>query len=642
MTGYAGKMLKVDLDREEIVKEITPLDVAEKYIGGAGMGAYFLYHLVPPTVKSHSPRNYVILATGPLNGTIMPSSGRLSATTLSPVTGIFGDSNSGGDFAPELKFAGYDLILITGKAKRPVYLWINDDEVKLNDASHLVGKTTWEMDDIIKKELGDLRIKTALVGPAAQKGILYGCLIINKYRACGKTGVGSVLAQKNMLGIAVRGRKGISIHDPSGFETVGDKIWSDVKNSEGFLQYASRGTIGLADLYQATGRLVVKNRQETSLPEEVYKNISSDAFIKNFKVRDKACFNCPLHCSHWFEIKEGRYAGEQGEKPELVALEAMGTLLGNYDLGAICHYQNECNRYGIDMMECGNTLAFAFEAYQRGLITTKETDGIPLEWGNLDSIEKIFQKIANFEGFGRILGLGVKGAAQAIGKGADQFVIQVKGYGMSLVDVRNAPHWGLAFATASRGGDHLKSLPFIMVYRPEMIKELFGNEPPEGMYSLLEIKGKGKMVAWFENYMAVLDSLGLCKLYYKTGWVHPKDLASALSSATGIPYDFQKLIECGERIYNMEKAFNARLGLTRKDDTLPRRFLEEPVKTGPRKGEHLGSILPEMLDEYYEARGWDKETSLPTRCKLESLGLKEIADELDKISHPESLQKNTK
>lgn len=630
MAGYVGKILKIDLENEKISQEPLPSEWREKYIGGAGMGAYLLYNLVPPGTTPDSPKNVVIVATGPLNGTIIPSSGRLSVTTLSPVTGIFADSNAGGNFAPELKFAGYDLLIIGGIAKRPLYLWINDDEVELRDARHLWGKTTWEADDMIKQELGDWRIKTALVGPAAQKGILFGCLVINKYRAAGKTGTGSVLARKNLLGIAVRGRKGIAIHDPSAFETICDKITNDIKTSAGFLSYSARGTLGLADLYQETGRLIVKNRQETSLPEEIYKNISSDNFLKNYKVRDVACFNCPLRCSHWFEVKEGRYAGEKGEKPELVALVAGGTLLGNYDLGAICHYQNECNRYGIDMMECGNTLALAFEAYQRGLISTKDTDGIPLEWGNLDAIEKIFQKVADFEGFGRVLGLGVKRTAEAIGGDAPNFAIQVKGYGMSLVDVRNAPHWGLAFATASRGGDHLKSLPYIMVYQPEVLRELFAGHPPEGMFSLMEIEGKGIMVSWYENYMAVLDSLGLCKLEYKMGWVNPKDIALALSCATGISFDFTKLIEAGERICNVEKAFNARLGLRRKDDTLPIRMLTEPVKTGPRKGQHMGSILPGMLDEYYGARGWNKETSLPTRPKLESLGLGEIADELGK------------
>lgn len=632
MSGYAGKILKIDLNREEIVKEATPLDLIEKYIGGAGLGAYFLYKYVPPEIKADSPENYVILGTGPLNGTIMPCSGRFSVTTLSPVTEIFTDSNSGGDFGPELKFAGYDMVLITGRAKRPVYIWIDDEKVQLNDAKHLIGKDTWELDELLKKELGDWRIKTALVGPVAQKGVLYGSLVINKYRTCGKTGVGTVLAQKNLLGIAVRGRKGISIHDPIAFEAATEKILSSIKSSVGYPLHSKLGTLGVADIYQESGRLPIKNRQEAGVPEELYKNICSDNFVKNFKVRDVACFNCPVHCSHWFEVKEGRYAGEKGEKPELVSL-MIATLLGFYDFGMICHYQNECNRYGIDMMECGNTLALAYEAYQRGLITVKDTDGIPLEWGNIDSFEKIFEKIVNFEGFGKVLGLGVKRAAEHIGGGAERFAFQVKGYGMSLVEIRNAPHWGLAFATASRGGDHLKALPTIVGYDPPLLKDLFGDQPPEEIISLLEIKGKGKLVAWFENYYAVLDALGLCKVGYKVGWIHPKDLAPALSYATGISFDFQRLMECGERISNVEKAFNARLGLTRKDDTVPLRCLEEPVSAGPRKGEHLGTVLPQMLDEYYEARGWDKETGLPTRTKLESLGLKEIADELDRTGH---------
>lgn len=633
MAGWVGEILKIDLDREEIVKEPTPLDLAEAFLGGAGLGAYFLYQSVPPKVKADSPKNCVIVSSGPLNGTIIPSSGRLSVTTLSPVTGIFGDSNSGGDFAPELKFAGYDMILITGKANQPVYLRIDDDKVELRDARHLIGKDIWETDELIKKELDDPRIKTALVGPAAWKGVLYGCLIINKYRTCGKIGVGTALAQKNLLGIAVRGRKGIAINDPSAFEAACEKLLSSMRNSPTYPAYSKVGTLGVADVYQETGRLPVKNRQQAGLPEREYRDICTDAFLKKAKVRDIGCFNCAVHCSHWFEIKEGKYAGEMGEKPELVALEVFGTLLGAHDLGTICHFQNESNRLGIDMMECGNTMALAFEAYQRGLITAKETDGIPLEWGNLDSIERLFYKIANFEGIGRIFGLGVRRTAEWIGKGADRFAIEVKGYGMSLVEIRNAPHWGLAFATASRGGDHLKALPFVVGNDLEMFKDLFGDQPPEEITSLMEIKGKGKLVAWFENYNAVLDSLGLCKLVYKVGWVHPKDLAPAIEAATGVPFDFAKMMECGERICNIEKAFNSRLGLTRREDTVPVRFLEEPVSSGPRKGDHLGAVLPKMLDEYYIARGWNKETGLPTRSKLESLGLKSVADDLEIKEH---------
>jgi aldehyde:ferredoxin oxidoreductase len=284
-------------------------------------------------------------------------------------------------------------------------------------------------------------------------------------------------------------------------------------------------------------------------------------------------------------------------------------------------------------MELGNVLAMLFEAYNKGLITTADTEGIPLEWGNVDAIHDIIGKICNFEGFGKILGLGVKRAAERIGRGVDRFAIHVKGYGMSLVEIRNAPHWGLAFATATRGGDHLKALPGIVGFDPKMLRDLFGDQDPNEIVSLMETKGKGKLVAWFEDYNAILDSLGLCKLVYKVGWVHPKDLASALTATTGVAYSYERMMECGERIVNVEKAYNARLGLTRKDDTVPRRFLEEPVADGPRKGQHLGDILPQMLSEYYLARGWDPETGLQTRSKLESLGLKEIADELEKSGH---------
>ncbi len=630
MAAWAGEILKVDLSSGKIISEVLPKDLAERFLGGAGLGAHYLYELVPPGIKPESPENYVIFGAGPLNGTIMPCSGRLSVTLLSPVTGIFADSNAGGDFAPELKYAGYDLILITGKAKSPLYLWIDNGRAELRDASFLVGKDIWEADELLKKRHGDWRIKTALIGPPALKGVLFGCLIINRYRAGGKTGVGTALAQKNLLGVAVRGRKGVEISDPASFETAANKILASMKNSTGYAAYSKLGTLGVADVYQEGHRLPTKNRLEVKLPDEQYKEICSDVFVRQYKIRDIGCFNCPVHCSNWWEIKEGRYAGEMGEKPELVALEVFASLLGAHDMPTLLHFQNESNRQGIDMMECGNVLAMAFEAYDKGLITTADTDGIPLEWGNVNAIHDVFEKIAKFEGFGQILGLGVRRAAERIGRGIDKFAIHVKGYGMSLVEIRNAPHWGLAFATATRGGDHLKALPGIVGFDPEMLRDLFGDQDPNEIISLMETKGKGNLVAWFENYNAILDSLGLCKLGYKVGWLHPKDLATAITAATGVPFSYERMMECGERIVNVEKAFNTRLGLDRKDDTVPRRFLEEPAPGGPRKGEHLGDLLPAMLDEYYRVRGWDVKSGLPGKATLERLGLQEIASELEK------------
>ncbi len=627
MFGWKGKILKVDLTAAAITIEDLNPQRAEDFLGAAGLGAKMLYELVPPSLSAESPDIPVIFGAGPLVGTLAPSSGRLQVTHLSPITGIFGDSNCGGDFAPELKYAGFDQVIITGRAKTPVYLWIDDNSVTLRDASRLWGKPAWDVDEQIKEELGDYRIKTALIGPAAQNGVLYGIVIINKYRTLAKTGPGTTLARKNFLGIAVRGSGGIPIARPEEFEQKCEQLRASMKASPTYADYTVMGTLGLADQYQATGRLPTKNRLEAQAPNELYARISNEVFRKEYKVRDVACFNCPVRCSHWFEVRKGRYAGQKGEKPELVALEACGTLLANYDFGSICFLQNATTNLGLDIMEFGNTLAWAMEVYEKGIITTAETGGIPLDWGNADSIEELLHQTVEMRGFGKIIGLGVKRAAQLFGSESEKMAMQVKGYGMSLVEVRNAPSWGLAFATASRGGDHLKALPAVVGGSEEMILDLFGTNK---VLDHLSPEGKGNAVAWFENYCAVLDSIGLCKLGYKLGWVDPRELAPLLTFATGVDYGFSRLMKCGERIYNVEKAFNVRRGLGRKEDTLPRRFFEEPVKAGPRQGETLGPIFDRMLDDYYLARGWDPASGLQESRGLKDLGLDEVAADLKK------------
>ncbi|MDI6762324.1 MAG: aldehyde ferredoxin oxidoreductase family protein [Thermodesulfobacteriota bacterium] len=637
MFGRMGTMVYIDLTERRVKKEPLPNYLYEDYLGGAGVNARLLYENIPPEMDSLDPSAVVILGVGPLVGTIVPSSGRIEITAKSPVTGIFGDSNAGGDFGPELKFAGYDHLVIRGKAKEPVYLWIDNDQIEIRDARPLWGKSTWEADELLKKIHGDRELKTALIGPAAENGILYGTVIINRYRACGKTGMGTVFASKNLKGIAVTGSKDVKINDPEASEEIVEKMMKAIKSHPGFERFAAYGTMLIQHSYQAHGKLPVKNRQEIGLPEDLFARLSTQAFDK-VKVRDLACFNCPVHCSSWHEVTEGRYQGQKGEKPEFVAVAAFGTNLGNYDMNSVCFFQNLSNQYGIDMMEFGNTLGLAMEAYQRGLLKKEETDGIALEWGDQDAIETMFFKTVRSEGSGKVLGEGVHRLTKRLGKEAEGFTTDVKGYGHSWGDCRSSLLWGLAYGTASRGGDHLKSFPAIDESgRKDLALQLFGTELAANPQSE---EAKGKANAWFENYSAVLDSLGLCKFAFT--WIglmaadskFPDLIAEALTAATGTPYDGKRLLQCGERIYNVEKAFNVRCGLKRKDDYLPLRMLDTPAPAGPRKGEILRPIYEKMLNEYYEARGWDQETSIPTSQKLKELGLEDVDQDLAPLRKP--------
>lgn len=638
--GWTGKVLYVDLSQGEIKVESLPTKYYENYLGGAGLNARLLYDhysKVGADLDPLAPRSVVIFGSGSMNGTLLPSSGRLEVTAKSPVTGIFGDSNCGGDFAPEMKYAGFDHIIITGRAAEPVYLWIDSEHVEICSAKNLWGKTTWEADELLKDMHQDQDIKTALIGPAAENGVLYGTVIVNKYRACGKTGTGSVVASKNLKGIAIRGRKDLKVRYPEEFIKLSNEIKGSFKKYKAYEKFGQYGTMMVTDNYQVLGKLPVKNRQEQMVPPDIYNvKVGSEAF-KKIHQRDVACFNCPIHCSSWLTISEGKYKGFSAEKLEFVAVTAFGIILGNYDLQSIVYFHQLSNKYGFDCMEFGNTLAVAMEAFEKGLLT-EEQAGMPLDWGNQESIEKMIEKTAKLAGFGEVMAQGVARLVDYIGPEAKSFSPVIKGYGTSYGDPRNGLMWGLAYTTATRGGDHLKAFTiFENTGERELAKGLFGTETAENG---AVPEGKGKATVWGENISAIIDSLGVCKFSYsligiftlRNFWL--QTMAATLSALTGVEYDEEKLFKAGERIWNVEKAFNTRLGLNRKDDILPERLLREPPTAGARKGKAIGNDFFKMLDDYYQHRGWNVESGLPTEEKLCSLDLEDIAADLTEFIKP--------
>jgi len=624
--GYAGTILRINLSNDKIVKEPLSMDFARKYIGGSGFNARVLYDNVGPNVDPFSPDNLFMVGIGALSGTLAPCCSRVTFTARSPQTGIFGDANSGGDFGSTVKFAGYDQIVVEGKAKKPVYIWIDDDNVEIRNGEHLWGKDTWETDQIIKDEHGDEEIRTAITGPAGENKVLMASIIVQRYRAAARTGLGAVMGSKNLKAIAVRGTKAVQIAKVDEFESLANESVLSIMGHHSYKRFATYGTLDQIASYNDMGLARVKNGTEHHL--ENLEDITAETLEKKYKVRSMACFACPIHCTHFHSIEEGKFAGTMGGKPELTAAEAFGTNVGNSDLASICYLQDLSNRLAIDIHELGDVIGMSMEWYEKGIITKEQTGGIELTWGNVDAMIQITEKIANVEGFGRILAKGVKGACEAMSLTYPR-PGHIKGLGMTYKDLRGGKSWALAYAVNPRGADHLKGYPvFEAVGDRETAKKFFGSENIVVPYS--DDPAKGPMVKWHEDFIQVLASTGLCVLecLFLFESVSAKMIAGMMSAATGWDMSEQELLRAGERNYHLMKCYNMRLGLTSKDDTIPEYFLKEPVSDGPAKGQVVR--LDVMKRAYYKARGWDVKKGVPSREKLVELDLKDVADDLEK------------
>ena len=633
--AYAGNVLRVDLTKEKVIKQPLRREWARLFLGGSGINDWVLYNEVRPEVRPLEPENRLIFGVGPLAGTILPLGSKTKVTTRSPLTGIFGDTAAGGMWGPELKHAGYDHIVVQGKASKPAYLWIDDDHVEIRDASHLWGKDVFETNDIIKEDLGDEEVSIAAIGPGGENLVKFASIIFNRYRAAGRTGAGCVMGSKKLKAIAVRGTKGIRIAEPDEFENYCQKARerADPRDNPLLKILSKYGTIGIMPIYNEIGCLSVRNFQDVSWDK--IDSFDPEKLLERYVKRSLACSpNCFIHCSHWWEIKEGRFAGEMGEKPELVIAIAFGSNLDNPDMASILHFQNLVNRYGIDAIETATTIGLLMECWQKGIITEKDTDGICYEWGDIDATIDTVKKIVNREGFGNLLGEGTLNVAKKIG--AEKFVCHSKGTTM-IEDLRAFPHWALNHAVSTRGADHLKGYSMLdKSGRTDISRKLFG-DPGAGMPQSPRLKGVS--VKFFEEFLQMCDALGICKLVATRLLTpaDPKDIlgmeyfSGVFSSATGIEMSAEEFTKCCERIVVVEKMFNARLGVTRKDDTLGHRWMREPCPSGPGKGMKAEDYLDTCLDEYYKVRGFDVKTGLPTKNKLKELGLRNLVNDLEKI-----------
>ena len=620
--GYAGKILRIDLTERDVKISRVERSLVAGYLGGRGFNSKGLYDEIPPGADAMGPNNKLFVSTGPLVGTMFPTASRFNISAKSPQTGILGDSNAGGHLAPEIKFAGYDQIVLEGKSSEPVYVFVNDDEIGFMDASHLWGKDVYETDEIIRSDLGDRGVQTAIVGPAAERGVRFAGVYANLMRAAARTGMGTVMASKGVKALAVRGSGSVEVAHPRAFVELVEEIEEEIYAHEQYWPRRRMGTTRILMMANAGGFL--PTRHYTSGIFEHAEEVSGERLAEEFNVKTRGCFACTIPCSRFYVVKEGEFKGLYGEGPEYEALGSFTSRVGNSDLGLALKANDLCNRLGLDALTAGECISWAMELHERGLLTKEETDGLDLSWGNGDAMLALIEKIAKREGFGDILADGSRAAAEKLGKGRD-LAMHVKGLDIIMADPRGLKGFGLGYAVSSRGGDHLRSEPFLELSDDPAIGErMFG--VPEATLRLAD-RGKGKLVSYFEDWNAVIDALEPCKNIMQNMEILTFDRASkVIEACTGLKMSPADVRRVGERIVNVERAFNVREGIRRRDDTLPRRFREETLPEGASAGTVFD--LEPMLDEYYDERGWDRETGIPHAETLERLGLVKAARDI--------------
>lgn len=612
--SWAGKILRVNLTAGTVSTEPLNMEWARAYLGSRGMATKYLVSEIDPKVDPLAPENKIIWATGPLTGTMASTGGRYTVVTKGPLTGAIACSNSGGYWGAELKFAGWDMVIFEGKSAKPVYLSIEDDKVELRDASHLWGKSVWQTEEIIKKQHQDPLTRVSSIGLAGENGVLYAAVVNDLHRAAGRSGVGAVMGSKNLKAIAVRGTKGVgNVANPKEFMRVTfekKKILADnAVTGQGLPTY---GTQVLMNVINEIGASPTRNHRDVQF--EGAKDISAEAMATPRKtdgkkplVTNQACFGCTIACgriqkidqSHFSVENKPQYWGASGGL-EYEAAWALGNANGVNDLDALQYANVLCNEQGMDPISFGATIGAVMELYEMGVLT-KEQLGTDAPFGSARALVHFAEMTAQGVGFGKEIGLG---SARLTAKyGHPDLSMSVKGQEFPAYDSRGIQGMGLAYATSNRGACHLRGY----TVASEVLGIPVKTDP-------LVAEGKPELVKAFQDATAAFDSAGIC-IFTSFAW-GLADVQPQVAAACGDEFTLEKLNEIGERVWNMERDFNNKAGFTAKDDTLPKRLLTEPAKTGPAKG--LVSKLPEMLPLYYEVRGWDAGGQLKpeTRARL--------------------------
>ncbi|MEJ2211748.1 MAG: aldehyde ferredoxin oxidoreductase family protein [Anaerolineae bacterium] len=607
----AGLLLRVDLGPgSHRAEAIDDADV-RRYLLGSGLAARIFYEEMDPGLDPLDPASPLLAFNGLLTGTFSPTGCRSSWCGRSPLTGIWNEANMGGHWGAELRFAGYDGLVITGRAAEPVYLWIKDGEAEIRPAGHLWGRDHFATFEALREET-DKRAQIACIGPAGENQVPLANVMQGGHdhaRTAGRGGMGALLGSKNLKAIVVRGKDKPSYPDMKAFHSFVREINAFIQeNSVGMSQL---GTPGGLIATETTGDLALKNWSLGSWQEEAPR-ISGQRIAETIFTRHTHCFACPIGCGKNVEIADGPYAGVQGHGPEYETLAGFGGNCQCDDLNAIARMNDLCNRYGLDTISTSGALAFGMEAFEKGLLTTADTGGLDLTWGNAEAMIEAIHAIARNDGVGALLGRGVRAAAAELGPQAGAFAVHVKGMEVPYHDPRAFVSMAANYATAVRGACHLESLSYWMGYGVQWE----GWYAPEA-YDRFDSAGKAQVAIDFQNYMAVYNPLGLCKFIAK-GKVGPQRVADLVNVATGWDWTVDELLATGERLFSLKRLINGRLGVTAADDALPPRLLHEPRPSGSAAG-----VLPDldlMLADYYALRGWAAD-GLPTAERLAALGL---------------------
>ena len=621
MYGYAGKMLTVNLTDGKVQKEPLREDLVRDWIGGEGFGARLLWEKLKPRTDPLSPENVLIITTTAFSGSVFPPGSRTILNYKSPLTGAYGQNGMGGSFAPYLKFAGYDLLIIEGKAKKLVYIFIDGEDVEIRDATHLWGKLGGETDELLRDEIGDINVQIIRIGPAGENLNRLACMTADYNRAFGKGGNGAVAGSKNLKAIAVRGRGSIPAYNPAGLKEVGSRIYASCKEKGGMLRDYHIHFLSMP--YALTMGIPVRHFQQASWDKQdrlFHEPLKEELFTGE----DAYCWGCPTKSGKVMSPKKGPYKGHKVDA-KVEAIWSWGYNMMIDDLDVLAEILYQCAQNGVDINGSAEWAGWLAECQERGILTPEDCGGLEVKFGDGESCLRLLRAIFAREGFGDVLAEGPKIAAEKVGKGSEKYVMHSKGSPLEAEEFRADKALLLGTATQERGGSVNRTWTYGVTYGSVLQSDVTGlQEKPDP----LEEKGTAK---WLKPYKEVtpgiLNTMGGCLILWWLGAVPTTDVVEGYKHLTGRDISVQEGLKVGEKIINLARAFNAREGFDRKDDAMPERFLTEPVSGGMQDGARVENF-DAMIDEFYTECGWDLKTGWPTRAKLEELGLKDVADEL--------------
>ena len=626
MDGFAGKILRVNLTNRTIKEDVFSPEDARKYLGGRGVGAKILLEELAPGIDPLGPDNKLIFTWGPATGTPLPGQTRFMVVTKSPLTGYYGEANCSGSFGTEMKQAGYDTLVVEGKADKPVYLWVHNGQAEIRDARHLWGKVTGETEDILKQEMGSSEAWVVGIGPAGEKLVKIAAIISDKHRAAGRCGVGAVMGSKNLKAVIARGTQTILLADRNKLTSIIRTMAEEARNNAGQQNMANYGTSGFIPTLQTQGILPTKNFQEGEFTGA--STLSGQHLEATINICHIRCQGCYLPHDRCVEVKNSPYGSVDpaygGDEYETAA--AFGSLCLIDDLVPVNRANQLCNMYGVDTISAGVVIAWVMECYEKGLLTRQDLDGIEAKWGDTHAMLALLEKLCKREGIGDILAEGVKAAAAKIGKGSDQYAMHVKGLEIAMHEPRGKKGLALIYTAAgARGASHMEAAHDTAFEADNALPEL---GITKGV-SRFSIENKGEIICKASDVRTLINDLDICCFIFEPAFGRGTmaRLGELVNALSGWDVTTEELMATGARANSLARAFNVREGVSRKDDYLPARF-SEPLPSGGSKGQAISRAeMDRMLDDFYATAGWSKD-GVPTPQTLSSLGIGWVAEKL--------------